>query len=43
MPCVVFCFSKVHTEDIPRAIDESVDFTDGAEKGLIKAFLKQKI
>lgn len=43
LPCVVFCFSKQQTIDIPMALDEKLDFTDGAEKGKIKAFLKQKI
>ena len=39
LPCVVFCFSKVQTEDIPKQLE----FTDGTEKGQIKQFLKQKI
>jgi len=43
LPCVVFCFSKQQTIDVPKALDEKLDFTDGAEKGKIKAFLKQKI
>lgn len=43
LPCVVFCFSKVLTEDLPRGLDENLEFTDGTEKGLIKQFLKQKI
>ena len=43
LPCVVFCFSKQQTIDVPKALDEKLDFTDGTEKGKIKAFLKQKI
>ena len=43
LPCVVFCFSKQQTIDVPMALDEKLDFTDGTEKGKIKAFLKQKI
>ena len=40
LPCVVFCFSKQQTIDVPMALDEKLDFTDGTEKGKIKAFLK---
>lgn len=43
LPCVVFCFSKVQTEEVPKQLEESLEFTDGTEKGLIKKFLKAKI
>lgn len=33
LPCVVFCFSKQTTIDVPMQLEEKMDFTDGAEKG----------
>jgi superfamily II RNA helicase len=43
LPSVIFCFSKVQTEDIPKQLEESIEFTNGTEKGQIKKFLKAKI
>lgn len=43
LPCVVFCFSKVQTEEVPKQLEEHLEFTDGEEKGRIKEFLKSKI
>jgi superfamily II RNA helicase len=43
LPCVVFCFSKAQTMDVPKQMDEKLEFTDGYEKGQIKSFLKSKI
>lgn len=40
---MVFSFSKAMCEDLALALDESLTFTNGQEKGEIKKFLKQKL
>lgn len=43
LPCIVFAFSRQGTFDLAEGLDQTMDFTDGYTKGLIRKFIKQKL
>jgi superfamily II RNA helicase len=43
LPCVVFCQSRRECEDIAGAMDRSIDYTNGQQKGKIKQFIKKSL